>query len=97
MFLEQDAEVNGNLIFQQGFFDLGFYDLYLSGLLVDESENSRITGSLGGELVVEAVLNAPSGQNPGNVGIEISSSADLGLTTIRRGHQTPVSGGGTGN
>ncbi|MBR9922072.1 MAG: T9SS type A sorting domain-containing protein [Bacteroidetes bacterium] len=94
LFLEQDAEINGNLIFQQGLFDLGFYDLYLSGLLVGESENSRITGSLGGELVVEALLNAPQGQNPANVGIEISSNTDLGLTTIRRGHQTPVSGGG---
>ncbi len=58
-----------------------------TGLLLGESDNSRIVGSAGGEVLFVAALNAPAGVNPGNLGAWISSSKNLGSVTIRRGHK----------
>ena len=63
-----------------------FVDGSTNGIIVGESENSRILGATGGEVVKITTLNAPTSVNPGNIGVEITSTEDLGSTEIRRGH-----------
>ncbi|MEM9928957.1 MAG: hypothetical protein AAF840_03985, partial [Bacteroidota bacterium] len=58
-----------------------------SGQLVNEQESSRATGP--GSLTASADLGAPSATNPGNLGLSISSGANLGSTTVTRTH-TPT-------
>ncbi|MEM9834234.1 MAG: T9SS type A sorting domain-containing protein [Bacteroidota bacterium] len=58
-----------------------------TGELVDEQENSRATGP--GSLTASADLNAPSSAQPGNLGLLISSSQNLGSTSVTRTH-TPT-------
>jgi hypothetical protein len=55
-----------------------------------------VTGLTGGQVLSTVILNAPNGVAPGNMGIMITSAANLGLTTIRRGHVQPTSTGGYG-
>jgi len=82
--------VTESAFFSSGFLNLNGLnlDLGLTGRLENEHENSRVTGSDGGQVVVNATLNAPVSQNPGNLGAIISSSQNLGNVEIRRGHQS---------
>jgi hypothetical protein len=86
--LAADVAVNGNLSFASGNFDLNGFELELvgSGQIVGEAENSRIIGPAGGGVFKTVALNAPNAVNPGNIGAAITSTEDLGTTTIRRGH-----------
>ena len=61
-------------------------DLGTTGVITGESTTSYITGTSGGLITRTATLNAPSNENPGNIGIGITSGANLGVTTITRGH-----------
>jgi hypothetical protein len=61
-------------------------DLGTTGSVSSEANASRITGLNGGYIQSTQTLNAPSAVNPGNLGIEITSLANLGSTVIRRGH-----------
>lgn len=88
--LNQDIVVANELSFQTGILDLNTFniDLQDTGTLVGETENSHIVGPLGG--VVSAVvldLNMPNQVNPGNLGLEITSSEDLHSVFVSRGHQ----------
>ena len=74
--------VSGNL-------DLNNNDLLLgnsNSVITGESPNSYITGTSGGEVIISVALNNPNAENPGNIGATISSFANLGTTTIKRGH-----------
>jgi len=86
--LLRNIGVEGTVNFTNGLFDLNGFDVTLgaNGLLMNESETSRITGLAGGSLIKTMSLNSPAGVNPGNLGATISSSANLGLTTISRSH-----------
>ncbi|MDP5169563.1 MAG: hypothetical protein NWR72_04910 [Bacteroidia bacterium] len=88
--LAQAIQVEDSLFFVSGTLALEGRNLTLGtdhGVLVGESETSRITGANGGEVVKVAILNAPSSENPGNLGMTITSAAIPGPTVIRRGHQ----------
>lgn len=88
--LGQAIQVDNELKMTAGNLDLNGYDLTLggdNGTIANESAASYIHGSAGGEVVKTTTLNAPSAANPGNIGATITSAADLGGTTIRRGHQ----------
>jgi hypothetical protein len=61
--------------------------------LTGESETSRVIGANGGYVEVTRNMNAPNGTNAGGLGAFITSSANLGWVTVRRGH-VPVSGTG---
>lgn len=61
--------------------------------IAGESETNRIIGPNGGFVEITQNMNAPNGSNPGNLGVFITSSANLGSVTIRRGH-LPQSGTG---
>jgi hypothetical protein len=78
-------DLNGNIIF-----------LTTNAVLIGESPTSRITGT-SGYVEGSQVLNAPVSQNPGNLGAIISSSENLGLVIIRRGHQSQTNAAGGGN
>lgn len=55
-------------------------------MLIGESESSRVTGVNGGEVVKLAILVAPTSENPGNMGMTITTASNPGPTVIRRGH-----------
>jgi hypothetical protein len=69
-------------------------DLGTAGILQGENGSSRIIGSNGGGVLLHTTLNAPSQANPGNLGLVITSSQDLGSTVIKRGHQSQGVGNG---
>ncbi len=88
--LQKDLTVNGDLTFTAGNLDLNGNDLVLGqpgGILVSEGETKRIFSSSNGEVQLTTTLDAPNSANPGNLGFVITSTADLGASTIRRGHQ----------
>lgn len=62
-------------------------DLGSTGVLEGERDNSRIVGSSGGRLIATATMNAPNGANPGNLGMVITSSKNLGNVTVSRRDQ----------
>lgn len=87
--LLRNIDVTNTLGMTNGFIDLNGFDLNLgtTGSIVGENPNARVMGAAGGFLVKTATLNAPNKANPGNIGVEITTGDNLGLTTIKRGHQ----------
>ena len=84
--LDFDILVDGNLEMNGGLLYLNYSDIELSGDIIGETETKRITGTDGGAIIKTVPLNMPSGENPGNLGAEITAPFDLGMTTIRRSH-----------
>ena len=96
--LSGDISISGNLVMQSGNLDLNQHNIDLGnagGTILNETNISRITGLAGGFILKTVDLDAPSMIDAGNIGIAISSAANLGITTIKRGHQqqTSLSGG----
>ncbi len=89
MVLQKDVTVANGVSFGSGLLDLNEHNLFLASTanLQNESEASRITGPLGGTVQITQDLNAPLAVNPGNMGIVISSGANLGTTTVKRSHK----------
>ena len=81
-FIAGQLELNGNNIL-----------LSIAANIAGETEINRIIGANGGFVEITQNMNAPNGSNPGNIGALITSSANLGSVTIRRGH-IPQSGTG---
>lgn len=86
--LSRNIGVSNNLTLTSGtlYLNTKILDLGASGAIVGEDENNRITGFSGGYVQSTQTLNAPSAANPGNMGLEITSAANLGSTVVRRGH-----------
>jgi len=91
--LTNNSSVSSSINFISGQLDLNNNNILLnsSALIAGESENNRITGANGGFVEITQDMNAPASVNAGNLGATISSSANLGSVTIRRGH-LPQSG-----
>jgi hypothetical protein len=90
MQLNRDISISNSLIFTSGdslYLNSHVIDLGSTGFLSGETETSHLTGRNGGYVQSTATLNAPASVNPGNLGFTITSAANLGLTTIRRGQQ----------
>ncbi|MEO7487798.1 MAG: T9SS type A sorting domain-containing protein, partial [Ferruginibacter sp.] len=85
--------------FTNGFLNLNGFnaDLGTTGHLDGETESSRVIGPNGGEVLFNVNLNAPTGSNPGNLRLFITSGQDLGNVTIRRGHQSQTTTTGAGS
>lgn len=83
-----DVSINNKVTFTSGLLDLNQKNLVLaaSAILNNEKETSRIIGPNGGEVLITVNLNAPNAVNPGNLGAVITSGANLGTITIKRGH-----------
>ncbi|MBN9381942.1 MAG: T9SS type A sorting domain-containing protein [Chitinophagaceae bacterium] len=95
--LNSNIAVNGNLTMQSGNLQLNNYTVDLgsgAGAILGENNNARITGTTGGTVNKTVTLNAPVSVNPGNIGVEITSTANLGSTLIKRGHVQQTSSGG---
>ena len=97
--LQVPLAVSHQVVFTNGLLDVNANDLNLgsTGTLNGEQEASHIIGSNGGTVTFTANLAAPSAANPGNLGIIITSSHNLGNTTIKRGHQSQTNNNGGGN
>ncbi len=85
--LGSNVSLDGTLDFGSGLLDLNGYDLNLgsTGSLLNETNTSFATGS-SGYVISSATLNNPSGINPGNIGVVITSPSNLGNTIIKRGN-----------
>lgn len=94
--LMQNIGVSGNVTLTANNIDLNGFNLNLgsSGSLSGENASSYITTTSGGFVTSTAVLNNPSAVNPGNIGVEITSAANLGSTLIKRGEQQQVTSSG---
>jgi hypothetical protein len=98
---QADVMLKGNITIEdtlamiKGNLQLNNYTLNLNGYITGESDQSSVTGTGGGLVRVSVKLNAPHEINPGNIGAEISSAANLGTTVIVRRHvQQVLSKGG---
>ncbi|MEO1257300.1 MAG: MopE-related protein [Bacteroidota bacterium] len=88
--LKADIEIENFLKLISGNIDLNGQHINMApeALLLNESGANYITGILGGELSIIRDLNMPANENPGNLGLALSSGNDLGLTQVRRGHES---------
>jgi hypothetical protein len=89
LMLTAPTKITETVEFMSGNLDLNGQNLTLDpkAKLIGESEESRIIGPKGGEVIITLPMNAPVFQNPGNLGVSITSGKNLGDVTIRRGHQ----------
>ena len=81
--------VTNQLNMWSGNLDLNGADLELTGngTIIGEDADSYVYSTSGGVVNKTVDLNAPASENPGNIGVTITSSANLGSTTIQRGHE----------
>lgn len=95
LLLNRNISISSSLNFISGQLDLNGNNIMMnsSAMIAGESENNRIIGTNGGFVEITQNMNAPVGVNAGNLGATITTSVDLGLVTIRRGH-TPQNGTG---
>ncbi|MBI3140175.1 MAG: T9SS type A sorting domain-containing protein [Sphingobacteriales bacterium] len=98
LILQRDINLTQSLDFQGGLCDLNGFDIFMgtNALLNNESESSRIMGTDGFVRIINT-LNAPNAANPGNLGAVISSSQNLGSTSIYRGVKSQTNGSNAGN
>ena len=94
--LMKDVSVANNVTFTSGLLDLNGNNIILAdtALLVNESETSKVIGPTGGSVQVTSILDAPLAENPGNLGLIITSGANLGSTTIKRSNNAYSNLGG---
>ncbi len=87
--LNRFVNISGSVIFTSGNIDLNGNALIAiadpNGQLIGENNNSRVIGNAG-FLRKLATLNAPANSNPGDIGLAITSAANLGSTFIERYH-----------
>lgn len=78
-----NIDLNGNTL-----------DLSSTGTISGESNTDRIYGT-SGTITTTRTLNAPSSEDVGGMGAVLTSAANLGSTTISRGHAQQTGGGNT--
>lgn len=96
--LNTSIEVRNNLRLINGLLDLGDSELSLgdaNGRVSGESNTNRITASGQGELIKHTQINGSGKVSPGNMGVSINTSQDLGMVEVRRGHISQVLPSGT--
>ena len=88
--LAQNAVVNSAVLFTSGLIDLNNQNKIKKpgAVLKNETEATRITGINGGNVAISAAApNNPVGYNSGNLGASISTTQNMGVLQILRGHQ----------
>jgi hypothetical protein len=85
--LQSDIHVTGQLRFVNGLLNVNKQAVTLgsTGMLFNENEQSHAFTTGSGYIERTQYLDRPSGVNPGNLGIIISSTQTMGTTIIRRG------------
>src|SRR6185369_10211148 len=96
--LGRNISIGSSINFISGQLDLNNNNILMASTanIAGESENNRIIGANGGFVEITQDMNAPASVNAGNLGATVTSTANLGDITIRRGHQ-PQSGTGLTN
>jgi hypothetical protein len=84
--LKGNITIDDTLTMMKGNLQLNNYTLNLNGIIKGENNQSSVTGTSGGAIRISTKLNAPHEVNPGNIGLEITSLANLGTTVIVRRH-----------
>lgn len=97
--LSSNINVNHSINFAAGQLDMNGRNIFLASTayLNNETELNRIAGANGGYIQIVQNMNAPNMTNPGGLGAFITSSANLGSVTIRRGHTAQSGTGLTGS
>ncbi|MEL6275764.1 MAG: hypothetical protein AAFU03_11730 [Bacteroidota bacterium] len=91
--LRQAIQVDNELRMTNGNLDLNNHVLTLesaNGTIIGEQESSRVLGPNGGYISKTVIANAPTNLNPGNIGVRLTSAANIGSLTVRRGHVPQV-------
>lgn len=87
MLLNSDISIINRLVLTSGdslFLNGHNITLSSTGLVVGETEGLRITGLNGGYISITKTLSSPSNENPGNLGLSITSAANLGTISVKR-------------
>lgn len=95
--LARNIAVDNTVTFTSNNIELNGFDLDLgtTGSFSGENPNSRISANGGGNVLRTVTLNTPvNAFDPGNIGVEITTNENLGLTTVKRGHVEQVGNGG---
>ncbi len=89
--LQQNINIDAELVVEEGNLDLNGHTITLDSdaYIENESEEGHIVGPNGGTVQMTVDLNAPN-YSPGELGVRISSSQNLGSTLIQRTH-VPIS------
>ncbi|HRI46264.1 MAG TPA: T9SS type A sorting domain-containing protein [Ignavibacteriaceae bacterium] len=96
MMLVQNLLVSGNLTLLDGYLDLNGNTLTLgSNALISETPGKTVRGT-SGKLVTTRDIGVPSGVNVGGLGAVITSSVNMGSTTIERYHSARSGSGNSG-
>ena len=94
--LDRNLNVNSTVNIINGDLDLNGFDITLgSNAVLTETSGNTIKGTTG-KIYITRDLNAPSAVNVGGLGATITSSANLGSTTVERYHYIPSGGGAQG-
>lgn len=94
--LSASVEVSGNLNIVNGDLDLNGNTITLgSSAALNETPGNTVTGT-SGMLTTTRDINAPGSLNIAGLGAELTSSADLGSTTIERIHSAAAGRGNEG-
>lgn len=86
--LDTNVQIDGNLKMTSGNINLNgkMMSLSTTSTILNETNNRRIFGT-SGFIRTTRPLNAPNNLNIGGLGLVLSSTTNLGNTTIERGHQ----------
>ncbi|WP_343692437.1 T9SS type A sorting domain-containing protein [Chitinophaga sp.] len=92
--LLQHSGANGQVNMVAGNIDLNGYNLDLgnTGILNGETAAAHVIGPNGGFLIRTADISAGGSVNPGNLGMIVTPTSNLGLTVIKRGQQALQAG-----
>lgn len=97
--LNRNINIGSSINFISGQLELNNNNVLMNTTanIAGESENNRIIGANGGFVEITQNMNAPASVNAGNLGATITSAANLGSVTIRRGHTVQSGTGLTGS
>lgn len=97
LLLEANITINGNLNMTSGDVNLNNKTITLgtTGSILNETGSNRIYGNEG-SIIAQRDLNNITDVDVAGLGVQLSSSANMGITTITRGHQQRVFNAGFG-
>ncbi len=84
--LAGNINIGDTLTMIKGNLQLNNFTIDLGGHIKGESDLSSVTGTGGGAVRITTKLKAPHEVNPGNIGVELTTAANLGTTVIERRH-----------
>jgi len=93
MLLNNSISITNRITMDDGDLDLNGSTITLGPLatIYNESNDKRIFGN-SGTITTTRNLNAPSQLNIGGMGVLLTTLADLGSTTVTRGHASQING-----